>query len=676
MRYFSSLYLLLFFAFVLPDSLWAQSKLDLSLLQQLRRSEAHFANRRDGGVQTVSVMAVLNPKSHLPQKELVEMGVSIGAQVGRVVSLRIPISQLLSVAELTSIERITSNHRYQLTCFNTRVETGVDQLHEATWQSSPSIMSYTGKGVLLGMIDTGIEYNHLNFRDPNTGETRLKGALLYRPEKGAADSIREYYTLPEQIDTLTTDNPNNAHGTHTSGVAAGSYLGLNMQGMAPDADLMLCGTRVLEEDRIIDAMQQAFARADELGEPCVINLSIGNPIGWKDGLSPLNLVCDALTDGGEAPGRVIVFSAGNDGAKSYVAHHTFQDSQPVYALLQPAVKYGQELYLNPNIDLYCSDSLPLQLDYQLYDTLQHEFLDLPFEQHLLDTLEAGHNSRRHLLLDADTCSMSAYPHCRLAARLQGSVGSSVTLYYINNESVSYAILPGGDSDHWLCGTSDGSISDLCTTPSVLSVGAYSAVDSLVNIFGRVHYPLAQRHQICAFSSYGHSWQGDSYPDVVCPGASVISSFSRYWSDKITYYYTSGRYLDSPMMYVVTPQTDGPNYYWIHSVGTSQSSPVMAGIIALWLEACPSLSVRQIREVLRQTSRFDDACLHAPGGSLQAGSGKADAVAGLQFILSQSDSPIIQVSSSVSHSNYDLFGRRLANGCSGLSISNGVKVWQR
>lgn len=663
--------------FAVTGSLQAQSKLDIYLLQAQRRHVAQArkcASREALADESISVMAILRPGQTLPEAALHELGVSVGRQVGRVVSLQVPMASLDGVSALGAIESLSANRQHSVTCFNTRQETGVAELHGFSTEI-PEVHGYTGQGVLIGMIDTGIEYNHLNFLSPATGQTRLKGAVLYRSEEGDAADIREYYTQPAQIDTLTTDNSDKAHGTHTTGVAAGSYPGLGLQGMAPEADLMLCGTKVLKDDRLIDALYQTFALADELDEPCVVNLSIGNPIGWKDGLSPLNLACEALTDGGKAPGRVIVFSAGNDGAKPYVAHHEFQDSLPVYALLQPYRQQGEDVYINPNLDVYCSDSLPLRLDYHLYDTLRHEFLPLPFEQHLLDTIEAGHSNRRHLLLDADTCHMSPYPNCRLAAQLQGTPGSSFTLYYINRESVSYAILPGGTGSQWLCGSPEGSISDLCTTQSVLSAGAYCAVDSLVNIFGRVHHPDAPRHHVCGFSSYGHSWQGDAYPDVLCPGAAIISGYSRFWADMVTYYYTSGRYLDSPMMYVITPEAGGPTYYWVHAVGTSLSAPVLAGIIALWMQACPTLSVQVIRQILRQSSRFDDYCMQAPGGLLQAGCGKVDAVAGLQAVLALAGQTITTLPEPTTGVCFDLMGRPLRSANSGLFLRNGVKVFK-
>lgn len=559
---------------------------------------------------------------------------------------------------------------YQSTCMATRQDTRVCLVQDVQSAINQGLdHAYTGQGVLVGIIDTGIEYGHLNFRDPQTGATRLSAALLYRSEEGSPDEIREYYDNPLQLDTITTDTYSNAHGTHTAGIAAGSYPLLGQQGMAPQADLMLCGTSALTDERLIDALRYTFARADELHVPCVINLSIGNPVDWKDGLTPFCMACDSLTDRGNAPGRIIVLSAGNDGNKSFSSSHAFIDGSPVYALLQPSRFHDQTAYLNPNIDTYCSDSLPLSLDYVLFDTITHEFTDCPFEQHLLDTLEASHYGRRHLCLDADTCLLGAYPHKLLAARFSASQPMSMTTYYINEQSVNFAILSGPD-DHWLHGSPDHSISDLCCTDAVVSVGAYSAVDSVVNIFGRQLAALSPRGEVCAFSSYGLTADGTPKPDVLCPGASVISSFSSFWKNKIDYYCNIDLFPTSPMIHVVTPQPeDTPwyraddaerTYYWTNAVGTSQSSPAMAGIIALWLEANPSLSVRDIRDIIQRTARFDQQCLAAPGGIIQSGNGKADALAGLLEVIRQTQA-IEQIDAPQQiHSDtyYDLMGRNI------------------
>lgn len=582
---------------------------------------------------------------------------------------------------------------------NSRIDTGVEVLQTDSAAHQLGLpQGYTGRGVLVGIYDTGIDYNHINFHHPETGETRISMAILYRELEGAADSIREVYLDPMQIDTLTTDTHATWHGTHTAGTAAGSYRGWGLQGMAPEASLALCGSSKLERDRMEDALRSIFARADELQMPCVVNVSIGNAIGWKDGKSPIPLLCEELTDGGEAPGRVIVFAAGNDGAKEFSLDHTFVETdQPVYTMLQaPKNGKGEAEYRNFGIEAYSSDGLPMDLSLVAYDTLRHEEVDFALQNlrgeqfspvmlqdtaYYTDSIAPEHDDRRYLCWEMeDTCTLqTADPiHTVLAARFRGQKGSSFTAYYVMNGSIGTYRLSDAGQPGWLHSTAGNSISDFCCTESVISVGAYNGgVDSLVNILGNTIYPIEANGRVASFSSYGTTGYGVDKPDVVAPGVSVISSFSTFCDASLDYY-TSGRNPKSPIVYQLPPAyADDRWNYWSADVGTSQAAPVVAGIIALWLEADPELTTNQIREILRTTSRFDESCLSPDIDSRQAGFGKVDAVAGMEAVLALAGIEIVNADSSESEGKsviYDLYGRKIpAPTARGLYIIDGKRV---
>lgn len=541
---------------------------------------------------------------------------------------------------------------------------------------------YTGQGVLVGVYDTGIDYNHISFRHPESGQTRISLAILYRELEGAADSIREVYSSPAAIDTLTTDTHLSTHGTHTAATAAGSYRGWGLQGMAPEASLALCGTSSLERDRMEDALRSIFAYADDLGMPCVVNVSIGNATGWKDGLSAIPQLCEELTDGGEAPGRVIVFAAGNDGNKDFCLHHRFEATdQPVYTMLQ-APKNGQVTqYRNFGLETYSSDSLPMSCTLVAYDTLRHceadfQLLTLSGDTltatqlrdtvYYTDSLAIDHNNRRYLCWEMqDTCTLITPDpqHTILAARFMGQRGSEFTSYYYMDSSIGRYTLTDASQPGWLTSNSQHSVSEFCCTESVISVGAYNGgVDSLTNILGNTLYPIVPSGHVADFTSYGTTDYGVDKPDVLCPGVSVISGFSSFCDDKVDYY-TSGRNPKSPIIYQLPPAYEGDrSYYWTADVGTSQSAPVMAGIIALWLEACPTLTTQQIRHILQQTSLVDDALLSdalAGVDQRQIGFGKVDAVAGMKSVLTLTDAMPAVTNAASEPANgpvFDLYGR--------------------
>ncbi|MCI5916244.1 MAG: S8 family serine peptidase [Bacteroidales bacterium] len=105
--------------------------------------------------------------------------------------------------------------------------------------------AYTGKGVIVGVIDTGFDFQHPVFKDAE-GRSRIKA--VYNPFGGSGSEAYDaygnllpgtVYDTPEQIEKLTTDTYKQMHGTHTASTAAGTHHG-DWGGMAPDADLVLC----------------------------------------------------------------------------------------------------------------------------------------------------------------------------------------------------------------------------------------------------------------------------------------------------------------------------------------------------------------------------------------------------------------------------------------------------
>lgn len=75
---------------------------------------------------------------------------------------------------------------------------------------------YTGRGVVVGLCDTGIDPHHITFLD-SEGNTRVKRIANYDELNG----IRQILDSPEEIEAWTTDNPQKTHGTHVAGIMAG-----------------------------------------------------------------------------------------------------------------------------------------------------------------------------------------------------------------------------------------------------------------------------------------------------------------------------------------------------------------------------------------------------------------------------------------------------------------------
>ncbi|CCO37917.1 Minor extracellular protease vpr [Rhizoctonia solani AG-1 IB] len=173
------------------------------------------------------------------------------------------------------------------------VMTGVDKLHQE---------GHFGKGIKIGIIDTGVDYTH-----PALGGSFGPGNKVI----GGYDFVGDNYTgrlgPPPAPDNDPLDNCN-GHGTHVAGIiGANPNNPWNMSGVAYESEIhayRVFGCRGGASDAIIiDAMLRAYDDGND-----VINMSLGSPNGWSGGLPAV--VASRIADNG----RVFVVSVGNSGA--------------------------------------------------------------------------------------------------------------------------------------------------------------------------------------------------------------------------------------------------------------------------------------------------------------------------------------------------------------------------
>ena len=208
---------------------------------------------------------------------------------------------------------------------------------EARVDSAVTLFGVTGKGVLIAILDRGIDWRNADFRKPD-GSTRIQGILDFSSgyDGAAAYGGGVIYTRG-MIDSanagLLSPLPTRdaiGHGTTSAGIACGSGRnspGSKYRGVAPDADLLVIkltsdgapahdaqpAEAAFYDPRVIlPAIQYAEDRAAALGEPCVMVLNIGSSGGPTDGTSALDRAIDASVGAG-IPGLVIVNGVGDDG---------------------------------------------------------------------------------------------------------------------------------------------------------------------------------------------------------------------------------------------------------------------------------------------------------------------------------------------------------------------------
>lgn len=195
-------------------------------------------------------------------------------------------------------------------------------------------LSLRGKGTLIGIVDSGIDYENAEFRNED-GTTRIVSlwdqSVNGRPPAGYL--ARTEYTR-EQIDAaLATEDKEvrrqmvktsdvSGHGTAVAGIAAGNGRGSEgrrFRGAAPEAELIIVKMGAPREGgfprttELMRGVDYIVRKAVELRRPVAINISFGNTYGSHDGTS---LVERFLNDIADMWKNVICIGSGNEGASA------------------------------------------------------------------------------------------------------------------------------------------------------------------------------------------------------------------------------------------------------------------------------------------------------------------------------------------------------------------------
>ncbi|MBR3101784.1 MAG: S8 family serine peptidase [Muribaculaceae bacterium] len=601
---------------------------------------------------------------------LTAAGVRVTAQVGDVLTAVLPEELLPRLCRLPSVHRVNRAHLLTLCNDSVRSQSRVASLHDGE-------LPCRGRGVIVGMVDVGVDFNHINLCDEN-GRSRVRAAYLPCDETGPSPVVDgmelpgSCYETPEQIASLTTDVEGMSHGTHTTGTAAGSYTANHWHGMAPEADLVICAMpgNQLTDVNIANGLRYIMDYAQRHNQPCVINMSLSDNVGPHDGTSNMCQAMESLV----GPGRIIVVSAGNDGNKpTHVSRHLASRTDSLRVLLQEnstsLTRYGNMSVWNTDAShgshsmrvvvvdrqsgavLYrgdCIEHLPADSVYTLTSDADPEWAKY-FTGTVWMATEVGENGKYHSYSEFDVeATASRYLFGLVYGGEAGTMLEGWCYPRLQITSSGLAEYADGDSD---C-----SISDLATTDAVISVGAYCSRDRFRRKDGKWEtYKDSPLGDIAPFSSYGPDLNGVMRPDVTAPGLMVISSASRYDS------YLMGSLQHRPP----AVEWGGVTYPYAMNYGTSMSAPAVTGAVALWLEANPRLTPAEVRKTLMLSSYWDHWV--AEGDRRRWGSGKLDALAGWRQVRATGVTPPSADATVVSVTYCDLTGRMSATPMRGMNL---------
>ena len=519
-------------------------------------------------------------------------------------TIRMPVARFEELRALPGLTRITAGYRCEL-LNDTSVPTTNATPGWWTHSGAGVFAGTAGLGVIVGMVDSGVDWSHDDFKNPD-GTTRLitiwdqkvtttpPAGYLYGTEWSAA-----------QINAnLCTHHDTNGHGTHVLGSAAGdgsatgnAQPAYRFMGMAPKADLIVVASD-LSTPHVIDGVNYIFQKAAALGRPAVVNLSIGSQFGAHDGTETFDTALSALT----GAGKIVAAAAGNEGNAARHARllvppgpaQTVTFDVPTYTQNSGA---ANDLIF---IDAYYNGSANMSVT-----------LTSPGPSPVVvgpvalggSGSNAGSAAGNIYVENGFTPSPSGDKNVYIqiydsAATREPRSGSwTITLTPVSTTAgtqfdawqssftlgaPSVAVTFTSHVDEHILVASPGSAAQLITAAAYITKVGWPSIDG-----NNYAYPgLTTLGALATYSSPGPLRNGAQKPDITAPGSAIVSAKSIFTSP-------------APANALINP--DGQH---VTETGTSMACPHVTGACALLLAVTPTLTPAQIKTTLQAQAVVD------------------------------------------------------------------------
>ncbi|HKQ96701.1 MAG TPA: S8 family serine peptidase [Candidatus Polarisedimenticolia bacterium] len=591
------------------------------------------------GVPSVRVRMQVDPST---RQTIEQMGIKTYGRMNGFASAVVPIARLDEISNLPGVVRMQAQRVMQKELDVSRVETRSRDV-ELNFGSR-------GRGVIVGSIDTGVDWRNDDFRNPD-GTTRIKyiwsqdDACVGTPPAPPFDYGCLY--TEAQINAALTGGPTitapdaDGHGTHTLGIssgngrATGSGQPANVYvGMAPEADIIVVKTFPEPTDTtscpncfsLSDGLEFIDAMAASLGKPYSINMSLGSQFGGHDGSDLDELTIDSLIGTG-IPGQVIVKSAGNErGHAIHIGGVVAAGGTNTHSFVIPSYVPVAGTF---------NDAIAWQLYYNNGDNLTVTIADPPAAPCGNTTLTLSQttgggaissNTTSGAMVIDDSSSPGPFGQRFFDMEVDDQFGSAPCRGTWQLRVRGNTITAGGRYDAWIWFSSFGgsqaealwsvlddtrNISVPGTAFDVTTVGAYYTKTSWLSTDNNTYQfnftPPAVLGALAAFSSAGPSRDGRIKPEIMAPGSAIVSTLSADAAPTID-------------VALIVPD----DHHWALP-GTSMSAPHITGIYAQMLALNPNLDAIELRNLATGTARVDgNVPLPVPNSNW--GYGKVDALA--------------------------------------------------
>lgn len=612
-----------------------------------------YKKRVDGKICISAIIKINAGEATSVQTSLTKIDATVGTKAGNIWTVQVPVEKVNSLINISDINYIQIDEPVIPNLEVARKTTKVDSAHGG--YALP--MGYSGKDVIVGVIDFGFDYNHPTFFDTLGNKYRIVKSW----EMGTTGTPPAGYSYGHEIMDTTllkaqgTDNKEQTHGTGVAGLAAGSGYGSptagKYRGVAYESELVFVGVR---RDSIggqwmtggfsdfIDGVSYLMKHAKSVGKPIVVNISWGSQSGPHDGSSLVNQAFDTLS----GSGKIIVMSAGNDGKSNIHLSKTFTATDTA---IHTFLAFSSNAYKRTWVDIWGDTAKTFCVNTTLYgkgiagQSTGRICIDNTTS---LDTL-IGANGLDTCFVETITSASEYNMKPRVTINIYNKATDSVGIsvygtsgkinmwdeYYYYGYKYKFASAFVNLGLAWAStGNNASTVSDMGAANSTILVGAYNTKDKYVDVNGLPRdlssYGYGVPSQYSLFTSRGPYIDGRLRPDISAPGFTIATA-SNSWD---TSYSDIGTSSGSTVAKFTHPTTS-KNYYYAEFSGTSASSPIAAGIVALLLQIDPSLTPAKVKTILTETAIRDFYTgTIPPQGSNIWGQGKINAYGAVRKLV--------------------------------------------
>lgn len=556
-------------------------------------------------------------------KAFIEAGGEIRSAAGNIRSVWLPADIEPAVRDMDGVLELQPARKVYPMLNKATLSANVDKV----WNGLNLEHGFTGKDVIIGVTDWGFDYTNPVFYDTNMVNYRVLRAWDQFKNEGPAPAGFSYGTEivgKEQLIAAQCDTSNiygrHYHATHVSSIAAGGGAGTKYRGVAFDANLLFTAFLV-DEAAVLDAFNWMKQVADEEGKRLVINMSWG--LYFMDNLDGTGLLSQAMAAIADE-GVVFVTSGGNNGdVKFHISHSISSIEDTVRSMIgfykyEQANLWGQSLHLTNDPYTDFSFALGLYNSNHLY-LGETSFYETKDGDRYIDTFFVYGNDT--IIYNIQIEKENPYNHRPQVRMCIKSLPESYkcALYAVSDSGTFHAwniVELTTDVGNWgeeFSAAFPGWINGDAKYGLGMPANADCAITVAAHITGNLNYTgIWQGSTIASFSSSGPTLDGRAKPDISAPGRDIVSAMSSFTDQQ------------SMAMTIQTVEFEGREYRFSNLSGTSMSSPFVAGVAALVLQANPFLSPAQVKQVLIETAYWDSYAEEA--GHDRFGAGKVDAYA--------------------------------------------------